>query len=60
MEIKIESHLLDLIASTKVEISKVIPEALNLWLKDKLIICPITRSFCISNKPCNECKKIQK
>ena len=46
MEIQIDPKLLDLVPADDGDISKVMLEALDLWLKEKLPKCPITDTFC--------------
>ena len=59
MEVNVEKGLLNLIASVEKDISKVIPEALHLWLKQRIPICPITENLCINIKgSCNNCQLI--
>ena len=61
MEIQIENNLLNLIEKVDSDISKVVSEALEIWLKGKVLTCPITDTFCINlDKPCNDCSIIQK
>ena len=56
MEVQVEPKLLSLIATVEGDISKVVSEALNLWLKEKIPTCPITKDFCgKQNGPCNDC-----
>ena len=56
MEVQVDPKLLKLVESLDENIVKVVDEGITLWLKEKLITCPITNKFCTSNKnPCNEC-----
>jgi len=56
MEIEVNPKLLHLIATTEKDLSKVIREALDLWLKEKIPTCPITNRFCVNVQgSCNEC-----
>jgi hypothetical protein len=43
------------------DVSKAICEALDLWLKEKIITCPITNKLCVNmNQPCNNCEIARK
>jgi hypothetical protein len=56
MEVQLDSKILNLVASVETDLNKAINEALNLWLKRRIIICPITNQFCkFPNMPCNVC-----
>jgi hypothetical protein len=56
VNIQVNSKLLQLATSVEKDVSKVVNEALYLWLKKQIIICPVTNGFCINiNGPCNEC-----
>ena len=56
MEIQIDPKILSLVTTVDSNISKVMSEALNLWLKEKLPKCPITDTFCENLKgSCNGC-----
>jgi hypothetical protein len=56
VNVQVNSKLLDLAASVEKDVSNVLNEALHLWLKKKIITCPITGRFCINiNEPCNNC-----
>jgi len=56
MEIQVDSKILNLIASLETDLNKVIKEALTLWLKERIIICPISGQFCKHDDgPCNDC-----
>ncbi len=56
MEVNIDPELLRLIATLEEDISKVVQQALTLWLKKRILTCPITNRFCIDrSKSCNEC-----
>jgi hypothetical protein len=61
MEVQLDSSVLNLIASVEADLNKAINEALNLWLKQKIIVCPITNQFCkFPDGSCNECPVSQK
>ena len=56
VNIHVNSKLLHLATSVEKDVSKVVNEALYLWLKKKIIICPVTNRFCTNvNNPCNDC-----
>lgn len=56
MDIRIEPEILRLIRTVENDISKVVSEALHLWLKEKILICPITEGFCENLQgSCNNC-----
>ena len=61
MEIQVDSKVLHLVTSLKIDLNKAINEALTLWLKQKIIVCPITNQFCtFPAGPCNDCSVSQK
>ena len=61
MEIQVDSQVLNLVASVETDLNKAINEALNLWLKQKIVVCPIINQFCKSpGRPCNECSVSEK
>ena len=56
MDVQLEPKLLRLVAAFEEDMSKAISEALTLWLKEKVPICPITESFCENLEgSCNDC-----
>jgi hypothetical protein len=56
MDVEIKPEFLKLIGTVESDISKVVHEALELWLKQNLLTCPLTKSFCINPKgSCNDC-----
>ncbi|MEJ2271835.1 MAG: hypothetical protein P8X91_05040 [Candidatus Bathyarchaeota archaeon] len=56
MQIEVDPKLIELVESQGEKIKTAINEGLNLWLKQKLITCPMTKKFCTNNQnPCNEC-----
>jgi hypothetical protein len=56
MEIQLDSKILSLAASLEIDLTKVINEALTIWLKKRLPVCPITKQFCEYPKgSCNDC-----
>jgi len=59
--IQVNTKLLDLAAFVEKDVSKVINEALNLWLTERILICPITKKFCTQlSGSCNNCKTAMK
>ena len=60
INVQVNPKLLRLAASVEKDISKVLNEALYLWLKRKIIICPVTNRFCIHTGPCNDCDMAKK
>ena len=56
MDVQLDPKLLRLVATLEEDISKAMSEALTLWLKEKVPICPITERFCENLKgSCNDC-----
>ncbi|MGD8546044.1 MAG: hypothetical protein PVH12_07710 [Candidatus Bathyarchaeota archaeon] len=56
MEIEIDPQLLRLISTFEVDISEVVKQALTLWLRERILTCPITKRFCVNiNESCNKC-----
>ena len=56
MEIQVDSEILNLVSSLEKDLNSAINEALTLWLKRKIIVCPITNQFCkFPSHPCNDC-----
>jgi hypothetical protein len=56
MQVDADPKLIKLVESVGENIIIAVNEGLNLWLKQKLITCPITKKFCTNNlNPCNEC-----
>lgn len=56
LEIELNPTVLQLITSVEEDVSKVVNEAVNLWLKKHVPICPISNRFCVYIKgSCNEC-----
>jgi len=56
MEINVDARQLHLIADLEKDITKVIREALDLWLKKKIPTCPITNLSCLNIQgSCNHC-----
>ena len=61
MEIQVDPKILDLIASLEKDLTKAINEALTLWLKKRIIVCPITNQFCkFIDGSCNDCSVAKK
>ena len=61
MEIMLDSQIVNLVSSLETDLTKVIHEALAIWLKERLTVCPITKQFCTSTDgPCNDCAVTQK
>lgn len=57
VSIQVSPKLLDLATSVEKDVTKAVNEALQLWLKKKIVTCPITNRFCINpNQPCNDCE----
>ena len=57
MEVQVDPKLLTLVATVDKDISKVMSEALDLWLRQRLPKCPITDDFCENLQgSCNNCK----
>ena len=57
LKIQVNSQLLHLATTVEKDVAKAVNEALHLWLKKKIITCPITNSFCTNvNGTCNECE----
>ncbi|MCW4034010.1 MAG: hypothetical protein NWF03_01455 [Candidatus Bathyarchaeota archaeon] len=57
VNVQVNSKLLQLVQSMEEDISKAVGEALHLWLKEKIITCPITNKLCTNpNTPCNHCE----
>ena len=56
MKVQLDSNVLSLVTSVESDVNKAVHEALNLWLKERLTVCPITHEFCVNpNSPCNDC-----
>lgn len=56
MDVQIDPKLLSLVEAVESDISRVVSEALDLWLKEKLPKCPITGTFCENVQgSCNNC-----
>ncbi len=56
VNVQVNPKLLRLVTSMEKDVSKAVYEALNLWLKEKIITCPITNNLCTNmNEPCNHC-----
>ena len=61
VNVQVNPQLLHLATSVEKDVTKAVNEALNLWLKKKIITCPITNSFCTNvNGTCNECDVTKK
>lgn len=61
MQVLVDPRLLKLVESLGENIVKAVDEGLNLWLKEKLTTCPVTKKFCTNNQnPCNECNTFTK
>ena len=61
MEIQLDPKTLTLVTSLEADLNKAIHEALTLWLKKKVIVCPITNQFCMhGHGPCNDCSITEK
>jgi hypothetical protein len=58
VSVTVEENVVCLITSTvKKDISVVIAEALEQWMKSNLLRCPIDDSYCKQIEPCNNCSK---
>ena len=56
MDVQIDPKLLSLAATVESDITRVMSEALDLWLKARVPKCPITDSFCENLRgSCNNC-----
>ena len=56
MEVRIDPKILGLVADVDTDISRVMSEALDLWLRERLPKCPITEDFCENLRgSCNNC-----
>lgn len=61
VKIQLESNIVNRITLLEKDVTKAVHEALNLWLKERLTVCPITDQFCINpNTPCNDCSLTKK
>ena len=61
MEVLLDPKILYLVSSLEKDLPKAINEALTLWLKKRIIVCPITNHFCkIINGSCNDCSVAKK
>lgn len=59
LEIHINSMIVDRVTLVEKNLSKAVNEALNLWLKEKISLCPTTKEFCINTSDsCKGCKII--
>ena len=59
LKIQINSIIVDQVTLVEKNFSKAVNEALNLWLKEKISICPTTKEFCINpSDSCKGCKII--
>ena len=60
MQTLVDTKLLELAQSVEKDFNKILNEAINLWLKEKILTCPITQKFCKDPKiSCNECDTIE-
>jgi hypothetical protein len=60
MQTLVDPQLLELIQSVEKDVSKVINEAINLWLKEKILTCPLSENFCKNPQiACNECDNLE-
>lgn len=61
MEIQLDPKILDLVTSLEKDLPKAINESLTLWLRKRLLVCPITNQFCkFNNGSCNDCAVTKK
>jgi len=55
-EIQLNPKTLSLVTSLEADLNKAISEALDLWLKNRVTVCPITNKFCDrGHGQCNDC-----
>ena len=56
MQVEVDNKIINLVESLGEQIKTAVKEGLNLWLKQKITTCPITKQFCTNNQnPCNDC-----
>ena len=61
MDIRLDSKILNLVTSLETDLTKAINEALTMWLKERLLVCPMTNQFCkYPEGPCNDCSLTKK
>ena len=61
LKIQLDSNMLNLVTSVEIDVTKAVHEALNLWLKERVLVCPITNQFCkYPEGPCNDCSLAKK
>jgi hypothetical protein len=53
---RVDPKILNLVVSLEKDLNAAINEALNLWLKQRVTVCPITNQFCkFIDGSCNDC-----
>jgi len=61
VDIRLDSKILNLVTSLETDLTKAINEALTMWLKERLLVCPMTNQFCkYPEGPCNDCSLTKK
>ena len=56
MEIRVDPKILDLVSTLEKDLPKAINEALTLWLRKRMLVCPIANRFCkFIDGSCNDC-----
>ena len=61
MEIQLDSKIVRLVTLLEIDMTKAINEALTMWLKKRLPVCPITNHLCeYPQGQCNDCPIAQK
>jgi len=56
MEIQLDSKIVKLVTLLEIDITMAINEALTMWLKKRLPVCPITNQLCeYPQGSCNHC-----
>jgi hypothetical protein len=61
MEIQLDSKIYSLVTSLEKDLNKAVHEALTLWLKERLLVCPITNQLCeFQLGQCNDCPVTKK
>jgi len=61
MEIQLDSKIVKLVTLLEIDITMAINEALTIWLKKRLPVCPITNLLCeYPQGSCNHCPIAEK
>ena len=45
---------------TERDVSSIVTEALNKWIKQNILVCPVNGKYCVSREPCNSCQHINR